>query len=85
MVAISKIELLYFLYIFGCKRQIVSLNPLIVFPVDNVMIPLEIEDFKLHFANLCKEWNYTEDFVYSKVKNAITLLVENGQFNFTIT
>ena len=84
MTPIPKIELLYYLYRFGCKRQIVNLHPLIIIPINNLSIPLGFEDFKVEFADLCKKWNYTEDHIYDKCKSAIRLLVENEQFNFTI-
>lgn len=84
MTPIPKIELLYYLYRFGCKRHIVNINPLVIIPIDNLMNPLGFEDFKVEFADLCKKWNYTEDHIYDKCKSAIRLLVENEQFNFTI-
>ena len=84
MTPILKIELLYYLYRFGCKRHIVNINPLVIIPIDNLMNPLGFEDFKVEFVDLCKRWSYTEDYVYSKVKGVIDLLVEGGQFNFNL-
>lgn len=84
MQQLTKIELLYYLYRFGCKRHIVNINPLVVFPVDNIAIPLTFNDFKIAFKDACTKWNYTEDFVYSRCKDMIDVLIQNQQFNFNL-
>lgn len=80
----TKIELLYMLYRFGCKRQIASLHPFVVFPIDNLTIPLSFDDFKVAFEEMCKKLNHTEDSFYEKVRWVIIFLVAHGQFNFKL-
>lgn len=83
MEPISKIEMLYRLYVFGCKRQIVTLSPFVVFPVDRENVP-SFEVFKRDFIMMLHRRNTTEELFYKKVQNAIKFLVQHDQLNFRI-
>lgn len=81
---IEKIEVLYWLYLFGMSKQVLSMYPFVTIPKQSFIMPLSFEDFKVEFSARCKEWSYTEDEVYEKCRNTILFLHVNGVFSFQI-
>jgi len=77
---VTKLELLYSIYVIGFLNQvIIGPQGLQMRSRNTLGQPLSFEDFKIEFEDMLKRKQWTEEYVFNQCKKSIDILVQLQQ------